>query len=125
MTITYKTLRRKEPGSAPVDFDVIEESALARAQATIQNAIDEAHLSRADLARELSRPRSFVTRMMSGSHNLTIKTFARTLAVCGYRLTFHRAPLRWGRGGLPSAPPLETTILPAEKFSAGTFAVAI
>lgn len=77
------------------DLEVISESALAMAQATIQKAMDRADVSKAELARSMDRPRSFVTRMLSGSHNLTVKTMARALSACGYEIDFGLKPLVW------------------------------
>lgn len=77
------------------DFEVLSESALAMAQATIQNAMDKSKISRATLARKMDTPRSFISRMLSGSHNLTIKTMARALAACGYEIAFSLTPVRW------------------------------
>lgn len=78
-----------------IDREVLEESALAMAQATIQNAIDEAGISRADLARSMGRPRSFISTMLSGSHNLTIRTMSRALAACGFEIRFQHVPIVW------------------------------
>lgn len=79
----------------PVDIGVLEESALAMAQSAIQNAINEAEISKADLARKMERPRSFVSRMLSGNHNLTIKTMSRALGACGFEIRFQRVPIVW------------------------------
>ncbi len=79
-----------------VDFEILQESALAMAQATIQNALTDSGMSRADLAKNMDRPRSFVTRMMSGSHNLTVKTLALALAASGFEIKFDYTPLNWG-----------------------------
>ena len=78
-----------------VDIEVLEESALARAQATIQNAMDEVGISRADLAHRMNRNRSFVTRMLCGNHNLTVKTMSRALVACGFEVKFERVPVVW------------------------------
>lgn len=78
-----------------IDREVLEESALAMAQATIQNAINQAGISRADLARGMGCPRSFVSTMLSGSHNLTIKTMSRALAACGFEVRFQHVPIVW------------------------------
>jgi hypothetical protein len=78
-----------------IDVDVLEESALAMAQATIQNAIDDSHLSRAEMARRMGRNRALVSRMLRGSHNLTVRTMARALAVCGFEMHFERVPITW------------------------------
>jgi plasmid maintenance system antidote protein VapI len=78
----------------PPDAELIEETALAMAQATIQNAMTAAQIRRADLAAKMERPRSFVSRMLKGDHNLTIKTFARALAACGFELRFNYLPIQ-------------------------------
>jgi transcriptional regulator with XRE-family HTH domain len=83
-------IRRGEP-----DLEVLEESALATAQATIQGAIDAAHLSRAELARKMGCKRSFVSRMLSGDHNLTIRTMARATLACGFEIEMKRKPICW------------------------------
>jgi len=77
------------------DIEVLTESALAMAQATIQSAMDRAEISKADLARSMGRPRSFITRMLSGSHNLTVRTMASALLACGYEIRFGVAPIKW------------------------------
>jgi hypothetical protein len=78
-----------------VDIGVLEESALAMAQATIQNVMDESGVSKAELARRMECDRSFVTRMLTGSHNLTVKTMAKSLAVCGFEVRFQPVPIAW------------------------------
>ena len=83
-------------GTTGHDFDILEEAALAMAQATIQNAINRSGISRAELARRLDRPRSFVSRLLSGDHNLTLKTMARALLACGCEVRFGCEPLTWG-----------------------------
>lgn len=77
------------------DLDILEEAALAMAQAALQNAINRSGISRAELARRLNRPPSFITRMLSGNHNLTVKTMARALAACGREIRFSSEPLAW------------------------------
>lgn len=78
-----------------VDLDVIEESALATAQSTIQNAISKSGISRAEMARRMGRDRSFISRILNGNHNLTIKTMARSLAVCGFEVRLQPTALQW------------------------------
>lgn len=78
-----------------VDVELVQGSSLAMAQATIQGALNRRKLSRAELAKRMGRQRSFVTRMMSGDYNMTIKTFALALAACAYRPTFGFAPITW------------------------------
>jgi transcriptional regulator with XRE-family HTH domain len=82
-----------------MDFEILEESALAMAQSTIQNAINAANSSRADLARRMQCNRSVISRILSGN-NLTIKTMARALAACGVEIRFVTVPLE-----VPNEPP--------------------
>ncbi len=91
------------PGGVRVG--VIEESTLARAQATIHNAIISADITRAELARRMDRSRAFVTQMLRGSHNLTVKTLARALFACGGELEFSLIPLISGSRH-PTPPPV-------------------
>jgi transcriptional regulator with XRE-family HTH domain len=80
----------------PVDYLVVQETALAMAQATMQNALNKSGLKRSELAERMGKPRSFISRMLRGSHNLTIKTFALALAACGFEPSFGYLPLQWG-----------------------------
>ena len=80
-------------GREDPDLEVLSESTLARAQATMQNAIDGSRISRAELGRRMDSPRSFVTRMLSGNHNLTVRTMARSLAACGFEVEFGLTPI--------------------------------
>jgi len=88
-----------------IDIGILEESALASAQSTIQNAINQAGLSQAVLARKMNCHRSFVSRMLSGNHNLTIKTMSRALAACGFEVRFQHVPIAWNwRSTAPAVP---------------------
>ena len=89
---------------AKVDAELLEEAALAMAQSTIQNAIDRAGISRAELARKMNRPRSFVSLMLSGRHNLTVRTMSRALTACGFGLRFQHVPLVWQWRSEPPRP---------------------
>jgi transcriptional regulator with XRE-family HTH domain len=106
-----------------VDVELIQGMSLAMAQATIQLALKKRRISRADLAKRMGRQRSFVTRMMSGGYNMTIKTFALALASCAYRPTFGYAPITWVIGAESERPILTTRdSVPA---GAGTFLPAL
>jgi len=101
----------------PVDVDLVQGAALAMAQATIQQAINKRKISRTALARRMGRQRSFVTRMMSGDYNMTIRTFALALAACSYRPTFGFAPVTWTWADNNDKPTVTNNPVPA---SAGT-----
>src|SRR5437773_2642437 len=99
--------------SSEYDPEVLEESALAMAQATVQKAMSESGTSKAELARRLERPRSFISRLMSGSHNLTVKTMARALVACGYEIEFGMTPIRWN--WMPEEANVSAVILDCEE----------
>ena len=99
-----------------VDIGVLEEAALAMAQSTIQNVMDEAGVSKADLARRMNCNRSHISRMLSGSHNLTIKTMARSLALCGYEVRFEPVRIAWNWVN----PPVPVEVEEEVPASAGT-----
>jgi transcriptional regulator with XRE-family HTH domain len=97
-----------------IDVEILEESALAQAQSTIQNAITQSGVSRAELARRMIRNRSYVSQILGGGHNLTVKTMARALAACGCEVRFHHVPISWHWREEESAIPVrDETELPA------------
>src|SRR5947199_5518452 len=81
----------------PVDLDVLEETALAAAQSAIENARLKAGLSRKDLADRMGRKPPFVSRILKGEYNLTIRTLARAFGACGLEVDFLGRPVRWGQ----------------------------
>lgn len=95
---------------APVDLEVLQEMALSMAQSTIQNAMDQAGLKPAQLAKNMGQHRSFVSRMLNGHHNLTVKTFALALAGCGFRPEFGFAPLKWRWASEDPTPPAKQQV---------------
>lgn len=101
-----------------IDVEVLEESALAMAQSTIQNAINQAGISRADLARNMECSRSFISRMLGGNHNLTIKTMARALASCGVEVRFNTIPTVWNWATESNTSSPHAQALPAHADSA-------
>ena len=68
----------EQPLSDRIDYDadVVVETSLAMAQATIQKAMRESKIARGP-CRTIGPTRSFISKMLSGSHNLTVKTLAR------------------------------------------------
>jgi len=117
--MTTEWITQTSPEYAPVDLDVLQESAPPTAQSTVQNAMDEAGLKPAQLAKNMGQHRSFVSRMLNSRQNLTIKTLALALAGCGFRVHFSYKPLRsgWSVETAPSPPIRNQYSVPA---SAGT-----
>jgi hypothetical protein len=43
----------------------------------------------------MGRSAPYITRLLKGDHNLTIRTLARALGACGYEVEFQTVPLKW------------------------------
>ena len=76
------------PASAVTKFGVLAESALAQAQATMEQSRIEADLSRRELAKRLGLTGYALNRMFEGDYNLTVREFGQVLDVCGYEARF-------------------------------------
>ncbi len=64
------------------------ESAVAGAAELIAKSMDERGLSKSDLAKRLGKSRSWVTQLLSGESNVTIRTLAQVLHFLGQELQF-------------------------------------
>lgn len=73
-------------GYGNTDFESSEEMTTAMAQAIVYQAIRRAGISQAELARRLGVNRSRVTQILE--RNMTMRTFARAVAACGFELRF-------------------------------------
>jgi hypothetical protein len=70
------------------DLERYEELAIATAQLDMEVAIAKSGLQRSEIADVMGRPKSFISKIMGGGHNLTIRTMARLFAACGFELRF-------------------------------------
>jgi hypothetical protein len=113
-------IAQTSPRTAAVDLQILQESALAIAQATIQNAMDESGLKPSTLAERMGKKRPFISRMLRGNHNMTIATFALALGACGYRVKLGYGPLNWKWVTDPPNTSCERSV----SASAGTFMLA-
>lgn len=88
--VDHTTCNREVPGSTPGDgFPARPEAILiAQAQALIVEALVSSNLSKSELARRLGLHHSTVCDALQPEHNLTIKTMARILSVCGLDVRF-------------------------------------
>lgn len=59
-----------------------QDALLLNASAVINEAIEEAGLSRADVAERIGKTKSYVSQALSGSRNMTLKTMADLLWAC-------------------------------------------
>lgn len=77
----------------PPDPETSAGAMLATAQGAIWSAMNGAGLNQTELAAKMGKHKSYITRILKGDHNLTIKTFASALAACGVRTDFDRKPI--------------------------------
>ena len=69
------------------------ERAYMEAYMLIIRLMDEKGVSKAELARRLGRSRPYVTKLLNGSTNMTIRTIADVLFHLGYRLEVSESKL--------------------------------
>ena len=72
------------------------ESAVAEAAGLIAQAMAERGVSKADLAKRLGKSRAWVTQLLSGENNVTIRTLAQVLHVLGQELRLEQGGSKWG-----------------------------
>ncbi len=65
---------------------ILEESILAMAQATISQAIDQAGIDKTELARRMGCSKWWINKILKDDHHM--RTFARALEACGYKVRF-------------------------------------
>ena len=75
------------------ELESLEGITLAMAQSEIQAAMDESGLKPSQLAERIGRPRSFISKILRGDHNLSMRTMARVFGACGFEIRFGRAPI--------------------------------
>jgi hypothetical protein len=75
-----------------LDVEHLGEVTLAMAQATVQNALD-AFSNKTTLHQMLDMSPSGVSRILSGSRRLSVRTMGEILACCGFEVRFRLVPL--------------------------------
>jgi transcriptional regulator with XRE-family HTH domain len=87
------------------------EALVAEASEAIAKLMDEQNISKADLARRLNKSRAWVTQLLSGSANMTVRTLAELAYALGAEVKLHAQPPSWkvsgkplGAGHTPEAP---------------------
>lgn len=73
-----------------------QEALIGMATERLSEMMHEKDLSKADLARLLGTSRAYVTNLLSGRTNLTLRTLADVAVAMGYRVEIKHEPLRTG-----------------------------
>jgi len=71
-----------------------EEKLILDVTEQVSQALEERQLSRADLSRLLGKTRGYVTQVLSGSTNLTLRTVADVMTALGFEMGVSREPLK-------------------------------
>jgi transcriptional regulator with XRE-family HTH domain len=65
---------------------VAQEALIADAQELVCELLESAHMSRQELAAALGKSKGFVSQLLSGERNMTLRTLADLAYATGYRL---------------------------------------
>lgn len=92
---------RKDLVDAGTDPDFLYEQLLIDVNECILAAMEREGVRRSDLANRLGTSRAYVTKLLSGPENLTLRTLVRLAHVLGSRVEFSLAPLEAPRTSNP------------------------
>lgn len=77
------------------------EALVAGASEVIAKLMDEQDISKADLARRLNKSRAWVTQLLGGSANMTVRTLAELAYTLGAEVKLQAQPPSWKVSGKP------------------------
>lgn len=77
------------------------EALVAEASETIARLMAEQNVSKADLARKLNKSRAWVTQLLSGRANMTVRTLAKVVFALGAEVKLSAQPPGWKMAGKP------------------------
>jgi plasmid maintenance system antidote protein VapI len=75
------------------------EALVAEASEVIAGLMDEQKVSKADLARRLNKSRAWVTQLLSGKANMTVRTLAELAYALGAEVKLQAQPPSWKASG--------------------------
>ena len=77
------------------------EALVAEASEAIARLMAEQNVSKAGLARRLNKSRAWVTQLLSGKANMTVRTLAEVVYTLGAEVKLHAQPPSWKMPGKP------------------------
>lgn len=75
------------------------EALVVEASEAIARLMAEQNVSKADLARRLNKSRAWVTQLLSGKANMTVRTLADVVYTLGAEVKLHAQPPSWAVSG--------------------------
>lgn len=73
-----------------------QERSILEVTELIESLLEEQHVTRTELARRLGRTKGWVTQLLDGEANKTIRTVADVFAVLGREFRAHHQPIKVG-----------------------------
>lgn len=73
------------------------EALVAESSEVIARLMAEQNVSKADLARRLNKSRAWVTQLLSGKANMTVRTLAEVVYALDAEVKLHAQPPSWKR----------------------------
>lgn len=77
------------------------EALVTEASEIIARLMAEQNVSKADLARKLNKSRAWVTQLLSGKANMTVRTLAEVVYALDAEVKLNAQPPSWKRAGKP------------------------
>jgi transcriptional regulator with XRE-family HTH domain len=77
------------------------EALVVEASELVARLMTEQNESKADLARRLKRSRAWVTQLLSGKANMTVRTLAEVVYTLDAEVKLHAQPPSWKMAGKP------------------------
>jgi transcriptional regulator with XRE-family HTH domain len=74
------------------------EALVAEASELIAKLMTEQNVTKADLARRLKKSRAWVTQLLSGKANMTVRTLAEVVYTLDAEVKLHAEPPSWNTG---------------------------
>ena len=75
----------------------------------------EQKVSKADLARRLNKSRSWVTQLLSGKANMTVRTLAEVVYTLDAEVKLHAQPPSWKMAGKPAGTGWQPVVFKMDK----------
>jgi transcriptional regulator with XRE-family HTH domain len=92
------------------------EALVVEASELIARLMTEQNVSKADLARRLKKSRAWVTQLLSGKANMTVRTLAEVVYTLDAEVKLHAQPPSWKMAGEPVGAGWQPIVFKMDKY---------
>src|SRR5258708_8252338 len=92
------------------------EALVAEASEVIARLLAEQNVSKADLARRLNKSRAWVTQLLSGKTNMTVRTLAEVVYALDAEVKLHAQPPTWKMARRPLGTGWQPAVFKMDKY---------